>query len=88
MPLPSVQRHLFVDTVDPAALRSARTQLHQGVGALELVGLPAAARLAEPTSAAVAQGVTGNPGRASAALGEAGRALIVKTSVEAIRRLR
>ena len=32
-----------IDAVDPAVLRSARTQLHQGVGALELVGLPAAA---------------------------------------------
>ncbi len=32
-----------VDAVDPSVLRSARTQIHQGVGALELVGLPAAA---------------------------------------------
>jgi len=32
-----------VDTVDPAVLRSARSQIHQGVGALELVGLPEAA---------------------------------------------
>ena len=29
-----------VDAVDPAVLRGARQQLHQGVGALELVGLP------------------------------------------------
>lgn len=32
-----------VDTVDPAVLRSARTSIHQGAGALELVGLPEAA---------------------------------------------
>ncbi|MGD9834437.1 MAG: Hpt domain-containing protein, partial [Piscinibacter sp.] len=32
-----------VDTVDPAVLRSARSSLHQGAGALELVGLPEAA---------------------------------------------
>ncbi len=32
-----------VDTVDPAVMRSARTSIHQGVGALELVGLPEAA---------------------------------------------
>ncbi|MEO8124401.1 MAG: Hpt domain-containing protein, partial [Burkholderiales bacterium] len=31
------------DDVDPSVLRSARQQIHQGVGALELVGLPAAA---------------------------------------------
>ena len=30
-----------VDVVDPGVLRQARQQLHQGVGALELVGLPA-----------------------------------------------
>jgi chemosensory pili system protein ChpA (sensor histidine kinase/response regulator) len=32
-----------VDVVDPSVLRTARAQIHQGVGALELVGLPAAA---------------------------------------------
>jgi chemosensory pili system protein ChpA (sensor histidine kinase/response regulator) len=32
-----------VDTVDPAVLRSARSAIHQGAGALELVGLPEAA---------------------------------------------
>ncbi|WP_298832251.1 Hpt domain-containing protein [uncultured Piscinibacter sp.] len=32
-----------VDSVDPAVLRSARAQVHQGAGALELVGLPEAA---------------------------------------------
>ena len=30
-----------VDAVDPGVLRTARAQMHQGVGALELVGLPA-----------------------------------------------
>jgi chemosensory pili system protein ChpA (sensor histidine kinase/response regulator) len=42
-----------VDAMDPAVLRSARTQLHQGVGALELVGLPAAAALLRASEAAV-----------------------------------
>ena len=42
-----------LDPVDPAALRAARTQLHQGVGALELVGLPAAARLLRGSEGAV-----------------------------------
>ena len=42
-----------LDTVDPAALRTARTQLHQGVGALELVGLPAAARVLRACESAV-----------------------------------
>ena len=32
-----------LDSVDPGVLRAARSQIHQGVGALELVGLPAAA---------------------------------------------
>ena len=34
-----------LDAVEPAVLRSARTQLHQGVGALELVDMPAAAQV-------------------------------------------
>ena len=42
-----------VDGVDPAVLRTARQQLHQGVGALELVGLPAAATLLRASEAAV-----------------------------------
>jgi chemosensory pili system protein ChpA (sensor histidine kinase/response regulator) len=42
-----------LDAVDAAALRSARTQLHQGVGALELVGLPAAARVLRASESAV-----------------------------------
>lgn len=42
-----------VDTVDTAILRSARAQIHQGVGALELVGLPAPAALLHASEAAV-----------------------------------
>ena len=42
-----------IDAVDPGVLRSARAQLHQGVGALELVGLPAAARLLRASEAAL-----------------------------------
>ncbi|SHM25503.1 Hpt domain-containing protein [Rhizobacter sp. OV335] len=42
-----------VDSVDPSVLRTARQQIHQGVGALELVGLPAVARLLAASEAAV-----------------------------------
>ena len=42
-----------VDAVDPGVLRAARAQLHQGVGALELVGLPAAAQLLRASEAAL-----------------------------------
>ncbi len=49
-----------LDTLDPAPLRAARTQLHQGVGALELVNLPAAARVLRATEAAV-QRMLGKP---------------------------
>ncbi|MDE1949205.1 MAG: hybrid sensor histidine kinase/response regulator, partial [Burkholderiales bacterium] len=42
-----------VDAVDPAILRGARAQIHQGVGALELVGLPAPAQLLRASEAAV-----------------------------------
>jgi len=42
-----------VDVVDPAVLRTARAQIHQGVGALELVGLPSAAALLRACEAAV-----------------------------------
>ena len=47
-----------VDAVDPAVLRTARTQLHQGVGALELVGLPAVANVLRASEAAVQRMVT------------------------------
>ena len=42
-----------LDAVDPAVLRGARTQLHQGVGALELVGLPAVADVLRASESAV-----------------------------------
>ncbi|HWP18098.1 MAG TPA: Hpt domain-containing protein [Burkholderiaceae bacterium] len=42
-----------VDDVDPAVLRTARQQLHQGVGALELVGMPAPATVLRASEAAV-----------------------------------
>ncbi len=42
-----------VDVVDPAILRSARVQIHQGVGALELVGLRAASTVLRASEAAV-----------------------------------
>jgi chemosensory pili system protein ChpA (sensor histidine kinase/response regulator) len=44
-----------VDAVDPSVLRHARVQIHQGVGALELVGLPAAAALLRASEAAVSK---------------------------------
>ena len=42
-----------LDAVDPAVLRSARAQLHQGVGALELVGQTAVADVLRASEAAV-----------------------------------
>ncbi len=42
-----------VDTVDPAVIHSARQHLHQGVGALELVGLSAGASVLRACEAAV-----------------------------------
>ena len=42
-----------LDAVAPAVLRNARTQLHQGVGALELVGLPAVADVLRASESAV-----------------------------------
>ncbi|HEY6134762.1 MAG TPA: Hpt domain-containing protein [Rubrivivax sp.] len=42
-----------IDAVDPAVLRSARTQLHQGAGALELIGLPSPARVLRASETAV-----------------------------------
>ena len=41
------------DVVDPSVLRTARAQLHQAVGALELVGLPEVARVLRASEAAV-----------------------------------
>ncbi|MFO0298473.1 MAG: Hpt domain-containing protein [Pseudomonadota bacterium] len=59
-----------VDAVDPAILRSARLQIHQGVGALELVGLPAVARVLHASEAAV-QRMMSRPGLVDAAAVEA-----------------
>lgn len=42
-----------VDALDPAILRTARQQIHQGVGALELAGLPAGAMLLRASEALV-----------------------------------
>ena len=42
-----------VDALDPAVLRTARQQVHQGVGALELAGLPAGAALLRASEALV-----------------------------------
>ncbi|MDQ6627138.1 MAG: Hpt domain-containing protein, partial [Pseudomonadota bacterium] len=42
-----------LDAVDPGVLRAARAQFHQGVGALELVGLPAPAVVLRASEAAV-----------------------------------
>jgi chemosensory pili system protein ChpA (sensor histidine kinase/response regulator) len=42
-----------VDAVDPSVLRTARAQLHQSVGALELVGLPTAALVLRGSEAAL-----------------------------------
>jgi chemosensory pili system protein ChpA (sensor histidine kinase/response regulator) len=42
-----------VDSVDPSVLRTARVQIHQGVGALEMVGLPEAATLLRASETAV-----------------------------------
>ena len=47
-----------VDAVDPSVLRAARAQLHQGVGALELVGLPAAALVLRASEALVQRAAT------------------------------
>src|SRR3954470_15319708 len=50
-----------VDAVDPEVLRNAGVHLHQGVGALELVGLPAAAQVLRAAEAAV-QRMVAKPG--------------------------
>jgi chemosensory pili system protein ChpA (sensor histidine kinase/response regulator) len=49
-----------VDAADPALLRAARSHLHQGVGALELIGLPAAAQMLRASEMAV-QRLAGKP---------------------------
>jgi chemosensory pili system protein ChpA (sensor histidine kinase/response regulator) len=42
-----------VDALDPSILRTARQQIHQGVGALEVAGLPAGAALLRASEAVV-----------------------------------
>ncbi|WP_428420197.1 Hpt domain-containing protein [Methylibium sp.] len=42
-----------LDDVEPTQLRAARQQIHQGVGVLELVGLPAGAALLRGSEAAI-----------------------------------
>jgi chemosensory pili system protein ChpA (sensor histidine kinase/response regulator) len=49
-----------VDTVDPAILRHARSQMHQGAGALELVGMPTAALMLRAGEGAVSR-LAGRP---------------------------
>ncbi len=46
-----------LDAVDPGVLRGARAQIHQGTGALELVGLPAAATVLRASESAVQRAV-------------------------------
>ena len=46
-----------LDSVDPGVLRAARAQIHQGVGALELVGLPAAAVVLRASESAVQKSI-------------------------------
>ena len=49
-----------LDTIDPAVLRQARSQLHQSVGVLELVGLGPAAELLRAAEAALLR-LSGRP---------------------------
>ena len=58
-----------IDAVDPAVLRSARAQLHQSVGALELVGLPAAAQLLRASESALSK-LSARPVKLNAAAAE------------------
>ncbi len=46
-----------IDSVDPGVLRAARAQIHQGVGALELVGLPGPAIVLRAAETAVQRSV-------------------------------
>ncbi len=50
-----------VDAVDPGVLRAARAQLHQSVGALELVGLPTAAQVLRASESALHKLGAGRP---------------------------
>ena len=46
-----------IDSVDPGVSRAARSQIHQGVGALELVGLPAAAIVLRASETAIQRAI-------------------------------
>src|SRR4029079_7007752 len=46
-----------LDSVAPGVLRAARSQIHQGVGALELVGLPAAAIVLRASETAIQRAI-------------------------------
>jgi chemosensory pili system protein ChpA (sensor histidine kinase/response regulator) len=59
-----------IDSVDPAVLRAARAQIHQGVGALEMIGLPGPARVLR-ASEAVVQRLVARPKLLNAAAVEA-----------------
>src|SRR4051794_34817950 len=57
-----------VDSVDPAILRHARAQMHQGAGALELVGLPTAALMLRASEAAITKLASRTRGMTSGAV--------------------
>ncbi|MEO6408789.1 MAG: response regulator [Burkholderiaceae bacterium] len=63
-----------VDAVDPAVLRAARVQLHQGAGALELVGLPTQALVLRASEAAVQRCIAKPPLLTVALVGHVERA--------------
>ncbi|MEO7008673.1 MAG: hybrid sensor histidine kinase/response regulator, partial [Caldimonas sp.] len=63
-----------VDVVDPAVLRTARAQIHQGVGALELVGLPAAALVLRASESLVQRAATRPQTLTPAVIGDIERA--------------
>ncbi|MGH8796385.1 MAG: Hpt domain-containing protein, partial [Caldimonas sp.] len=63
-----------VDVVDPAVLRTARAQIHQGVGALELVGLPAAALVLRASETLVQRAATRPQTLTPAVIGDIERA--------------
>ena len=57
-----------MDARDPAVLRQARQQIHQGVGALELAGLPAGATLLRASEAVVQKFINRPPSLTEAAV--------------------
>ena len=59
-----------LDTIDPAVLRQARSQLHQSVGVLELVGLGPAAELLRAAEAALLR-ISGKPKLITTEIGRA-----------------